>query len=122
MTQLHVHCELQSLFEQKVITMDEKIDSLKENMDLKFQGLKAEITSGNEMIMLKMQEFIDKKVEKVEKATLEKIDKVEEDAKFSAWVGNNPKLAILFLVAFIVGVYALIQTGLLIKLLHIFGT
>lgn len=104
----HEDCDLRELFQQKIITVEDKLDSMKENIELKLHGMRAEMNAGNELIMLKLQEMIDLKP---------KIEKVEKDAQFSAWVGKYPKLAIIILVLVIIGVYALIDAGLFIKLI-----
>jgi hypothetical protein len=72
---------------------------LRELMEVKLSLVKAEVTSGNDIIISKLDEVINH-----QKKTNGRVTKLEEDIKAVQWIKKNPKLSIIISAAFIFAV------------------
>jgi len=66
---------------------------LKELLDAKFTGIKAEIKAGNDFITYKLDEVINH-----QKESNGRLCKQEDNTRFARWIELHPKMSIIFFI------------------------
>ena len=89
--------------------LNEKLHSTETNLNLKLQSVKAEVTAGNEMLMMKINEVLCLKGEI--SSVDSKADTAIDHAKLSDWVQRNYKFSIFILIMSIILLCIIVQAG-----------
>jgi hypothetical protein len=105
--------ELKEQMEGKIDSVEKnlnnRIDNFEENVNLKLSLVNNKIDSGNELLLIKINEVLYLKSE-IKNVDI-KAESAKKDAKLSAYIWNNPKFSIILLVCLIIIVCLLVESG-----------
>jgi hypothetical protein len=106
--------ELKEVLDEKIglvaKNLDDKIANVEENLNLKLQGVNAEVKSGNDMLLIKINEVLCLKGE---------VESVKEGTRWAVWVKNHPKTTVLVSVLIIIIISSLSNAGYAIEIIKL---